>query len=207
MEPILYSVISTLLATIITLIVTENIKGRIKNSFDEKIEKLKKEHSLEISKFQTEVNAIKTKENFKFTKLHEKRFLVLEKIYKLINETIGRLNSYIEPAQIIDKGKTYDEHLDILHSEFITAHNEISLYFLNNKIYFDKELENLIDKYLIEMRSIYSDFYTVHFYRMVDDQPDRETRMKGFTAYKRIPSILNPIKEEIESSFRKLLQK
>ena len=206
MEILIYSILPTIFATLISLYLTEKIKGKIKNSFDLKLENIKKEHSLQTSKFQAEINSLKVKENYKFTKLHEKRFLVLETIYQLINKTLSNLSNYVEPGQIIENGLTYDQHLSNLHSEFLKAHNEFTTFFLNNKIYFDKELENLIEKYLIEIREIYSDFYTVHFYRIVDDNPDRETRMKGYTAYKRIPEKLSPIKIEIENSFRNLLE-
>lgn len=61
----------SLVPTLVTLFLTEKIKAKIKGSVDEKIENIKKEHSLEISKFQTDLNFLKTRENFKFTKLHE----------------------------------------------------------------------------------------------------------------------------------------
>jgi hypothetical protein len=75
-KALIYSAIPTLF----TLFLTEKIKGKIKSSFDEKLETIKKEHSLEITKFQTELNFLKLRENFKFTKLHEKRLDVLEYI-------------------------------------------------------------------------------------------------------------------------------
>lgn len=66
--------ICSLIPTIITLLITEKVKGSIKNSFDQKLESLKKKHAIEISKVESELNALKIKENFKFTKLHEKYF-------------------------------------------------------------------------------------------------------------------------------------
>ncbi|MBX9808275.1 MAG: hypothetical protein K2X95_10820 [Flavobacteriaceae bacterium] len=61
---IVYSIIPILVA----LYVTERVKGSVKNSFDRKLEEVKKEHSLEIANFQTELNSLKAKENFKFTR-------------------------------------------------------------------------------------------------------------------------------------------
>ncbi|BDU25265.1 hypothetical protein [Flavobacterium sp. GSB-24] len=43
-----YSIISTL----ITLIITRIIQGRIQSLFDKKLESVKKEHTLEIAQFQ-----------------------------------------------------------------------------------------------------------------------------------------------------------
>ena len=70
---------NSIIPVLIALYLTEKVKGNVKNSFDKKLEDLKNRHSLEISKFQTELNSLKAKENFKFTKLHEKRLIVLEK--------------------------------------------------------------------------------------------------------------------------------
>ena len=41
--------IYSLIPTLFTLFLTEKIKGKIKSSFDEKLETIKKEHSLEIT--------------------------------------------------------------------------------------------------------------------------------------------------------------
>jgi hypothetical protein len=71
-EALIYS----LVPTIISLYLTERVKGKVKNDFDKKLEIVKMKHTLEITKFQAEITSLKTKENFKFTKLHEKRLTV-----------------------------------------------------------------------------------------------------------------------------------
>lgn len=41
----------------------------------------------------------------------------------------------------------------------------------------------------------------------MDTQPDRDMRMRAFSAYKRVPEKLLPIKKEIEKNVRDLLEK
>ncbi|MGR3856004.1 hypothetical protein [Chryseobacterium indologenes] len=102
-----YSVIPTLITSLLTLYLNETIKAKIKSNFDSKIEKLKNEHSIELSQFQAEISALKAKENFKFTKLHEKRLEIIEITYKLINEVLIELNQYVIPLKAIPNGKTF----------------------------------------------------------------------------------------------------
>lgn len=53
--------ICSAIPTLITLYITEKVKGSIKNSFDKKLEQIKKEHTLEVSRFQTDLSSLKAK--------------------------------------------------------------------------------------------------------------------------------------------------
>lgn len=85
MENLLTNLLSySIVPTLITLIITKITEGRIQSSFERKLESTKKEHSLDIAKFQSELDSLKAKENFKFTKLHVERFKVLKETYALL---------------------------------------------------------------------------------------------------------------------------
>lgn len=207
MEILLYSILPTTLGTLITLYITEKIKGTVKNTFDEKLEALKKQHSIEITNFQAEINFLKSKENFKFTKLHEKRFSVLEDSYKLLNKTVSKINQYISPVKSIPENITAIQNEDNHQSEFLEAHKNFTNHFVDNRIYFNQELENLIESYISEIGEIYNDYSQNHFSRKWDTQPDRDIRLKAFSAYKKVSEKLLPIKKEIEKNVRDLLEK
>lgn len=200
---LLYSGIPTL----ITLFVNEKIKGSVKNSFDKKIEDLRKEHSIEISKFQTELSYLKTKENFKFTKLHEKRFVILEDTYKLLNDTLKTLNQYVTPIKEVAQGITFEENEDRLLKNYMAAQSKFVNYFLDNKIYFDNEIEKLIDDFIGENMNVYNDYSENHFMKKMTNTIDLESRKKAAIAYKQIPEKIIPIKNQIENKFRELLEK
>lgn len=207
MEILLYSILPTTLGTLITLYLTERIKGNVKSTFDEKLEQLKKDHSIEIANFQAEINSLKSKENFKFTKLHEKRFSVLEDSYKLLNKTVSKINQYISPAKFIPENITASENEDNHQKEFHEAHHNFTNHFVDNRIYFNQELESLIESYISEIGEIYDDYFQNHYFRKMDTQPDRDMRMRAFSAYKKVPEKLLPIKKEIEKNVRDLLEK
>ncbi|MBM7419017.1 MULTISPECIES: hypothetical protein [Chryseobacterium] len=207
MELLTYSVVITFVGSLITLYMTEKVKGKVKDSFDTKLEELKRDHSIEITRFQTEINSLKSKDNFKFTKLHEKRFSVLEESYKLLNKTVSKINQYISPAKFIPKNITPPENEDNHQKEFLEAHYNFTNHFVDNRIYFNQELESLIESYISEIGEIYDDYFQNHFLTKMETKPDREIRMKAFSAYKKVSEKLLPIKKEIEKNVRNLLEK
>lgn len=207
MELLIYSAVTTFVGSLITLYMTEKVKGKVKDAFDTKLEELKRDHSIEITRFQTEINSLKTKENFKFTKLHEKRFLVLEESYKLLNKTVSKTNQYISPIKSIPENITTTQNEDNHQLEFLEAHKNFTNHFVDNRIYFNQELEALVESYISEIREIYDDYFQNHFLTKMKTQPDREIRMKAFSAYKKVSEKLLPIKKEIEKNVRNLLEK
>lgn len=193
--------------TLINVILYSIIPTLITLYFTEKLEGIKKEHSMELSKFQAEINALKSKENFKFTKLHEKRFSVLEKVYQLLNNTLAELNCYISPVKSTPNGMTLDEHEDNLQLNFINAHNEFALFYSDSKIYLDENIASLVDNYLNEIGQAYVDYSQNHILRKFGDRQDPATHRTAYTAYKKIPKKIIPIKKQIEDSFRELLER
>ncbi|MEP5254363.1 MAG: hypothetical protein ABJQ39_04825 [Winogradskyella arenosi] len=206
-KALLYSILPTLIGTLLTLYFTEKVKGKVKIGFDKKLEELKKVHNIELSKFQAEINALKSKENFKFTKLHEKRFNILENIYQLLNKNISELHYYILPVKSTPDGMTFEEHEDKLQLNFANAHNNFAEFYSNSKIYLDNNITSLIDNYLKEISQIYNDYNQNHFLRKLGDKPNPEISKIAYSAYKKIPDKIIPIKKEIEESFRELLER
>lgn len=202
---LIYSIIPTFLGTLFTLYISEKVKGRVKNSFDNKLENQKKEHNLELSQFQAEINSLKSKENYKFTKLHEKRFDIMEVTYKLINEVSIRLNDYVNPVKNLGE-KNFLENDNFLQQELLSKHSEFSTYFSNHKYYFDSETKNLIDSYFTEVREVYEMYYEKHFYGQLDEKPDRAMMIKAAKAHKNIELKISPIKQNIEKRFAEILE-
>ncbi|MFC6267114.1 hypothetical protein [Frigoriflavimonas asaccharolytica] len=201
LEALIYSVIPTLIG----LYITEKVKGNVKSNFDKKLENLKKEHNIDITKLQADINALKTKENFKFTKLHEKRLIVLENIYKLLNNASKELSVYVSPVKFTPKDTKFEEYENNLQLNYINAHNEFVSFFNDNKIYLT--VIELIENYLNQVSEIYNDYSTNHMLKKMGDNSNVEIRTKAFTAYKKMPEKVNPIKKEIEKKFREILEK
>ena len=157
--------------------------------------------------YQAEINALKSKENFKFTKLHEKRLIVLEKIYKLLNKASKELSVYVSPIKFTPKDTIFEEYENNLQINYVNAHNEFVSFFNDNKIYLNEIVIGLIENYLSEVSEIYNDYSANHMLKNMGDNSDAEIRKKAFTAYKKMPEKVNPIKKEIEDKFREILEK
>lgn len=194
-----------LVPTLITLWLNERVKGSVKNSFDEKLEKLKKEHSKELSQFQMELNYLKSKESFKFTKLHEIRLDVLQRTFQYLNENLRLLNSYISPFKFIPKDTDFDENEQLLSQQYRNAHNEFLQYFKFNSIYFDEEIESLLNSFFQESGNIFDLYDKRQLMKSMGENLEREELLNSTMAFKKIPEIIHPLKKEIEVKFRKLL--
>ncbi|MBE7635200.1 hypothetical protein F7642_12810 [Tenacibaculum finnmarkense genomovar ulcerans] len=204
---ILISGIPTTLGALFTLYITERVKGNVKNRFDKKLEIIKKENNLEITKFQTELTLLKDKENFKFTKLHEKRFKILERIYILLNQAMSELNVYVHPLKFVPNNTNSENNENKLHENYINAHNEFLKYFNDNRIYLNENIKKLIKNYLVESNTIYNDYYKKQFLNTHGTKLDSESEISAMTAYKKVPKIIEPIIENIEKEFIRILEK
>ena len=202
---ILIAFVCGLIPTLLTLYLNERVKGNVKNSFDEKLEQLKKEHSKEISQFQTELSYLKSKENFKFTKLHEKRLEVLQNTFQFLNENLSLLTTYISPFKFIPDGEDYDGNEKLASQKYRDAHNKFWQYFKFNTIYFDEDIENSLNNFFKESSEIFNLYDKQLLYKSMGEKLDREEMLASTFAYKKIPEIINPLKKEIETKFRKLL--
>lgn len=200
------------LPALFTLYLTERVKGNLKNSFDKKLEEfknenskeiegIKKENSIEISGFQTELNHLKSKENFKFTKLHEIRLKVLAKTYQLLNENLVLLEGYTSPTKIIPDGKTFDESEKEFSLRYKEAHNKFIRYFNHNAIYLSEDMEKLIRNYVASSAKIFDTYdLKLHY-----PKSDAKVLHEVYLVYRKIPEIIYPLKKELEVKFRELL--
>ncbi len=203
----MYSIFPTLLGSLFTLYLTEKVKGRVKSSFDSKLENIKNSNNMELSKFQAEINSLKSRENFKFTKLHEKRLVVMEVTYKLINEVLNELHRYVNPLKMLEQGKNFVENDNILQDIFLKKHSEFTTHYINNRFYFDTETKKIIDNYLSDVREAYDLYNEQHSFRQMGERPDREMMRNASKAFKNIELKINPIKENIENRFAEILEK
>lgn len=194
-----------LIPTLITLWLNERVKGSVQNSFNTKLEELKKEHSKELSQFQTELNHLKTKENFKFTKLHERRFEVLQKTFEYLNNNLNLLRSLTAPFKIIPHGQNFDESEQLASQKYRDAHNDFLKYFNHNSIYFDEEIEALLLNFFQESGNIFNAYDQKQIMKSMGENLDKEGHLNFANAHKKIPEIIHPLKKQIETKFRELL--
>ncbi len=207
LQILIYSLLPTTFGTLFTLYISERVKGSVKNNFDTRLEKLKNSHNIEMSKFQAEINSLKARENFKFTKLHERRFEIFGLTYKLINEVLSELHRYINPIKFFEKDKNFIDNDNSLQRNFLSKHSEFITYYNNNRLYFDSDTKRIIDNYLKDVNEAYDLYNEQHFYRQMGERPDGEMMRKAVQAFKNIELKITPIKENIEIRFSEILEK
>ncbi|MXO05772.1 hypothetical protein [Flavobacterium sp. HBTb2-11-1] len=194
-----YSVVSAL----ITLIITKIVEGRIQSSFDKKLENIKKEHSLEIAKFHTEIDSLKAKENFKFTKLHEQRFEVLKNTYSYINNTKSDLSKYVDLMKTASIDSTDEQYKQELHGNFIKSQEQFIKYFGDNLIFFSENLENIVADFALECMHISNDYDTNKIFKIPLDTARKS--QKNAESYLTLDDNIYFIMKTIKTEFRYLL--
>lgn len=186
--------VSALIPTLITLWLNERVKGSVKNSFDEKL-----------AQFQIELNHLKSKENFKFTKLHEKRLEVLQQTFQFLNENLTLLSQYTSPIKFTPKEMEFNESEQLASVKYREAYNAFLNYFNYNVIYFDEDDEKLLRSFFAESADIFNAYDTKQSIIAMGGTPEKQDYMNAATAHKKIPETIYPLKKEIEIKFRKLL--
>ncbi|PWB24669.1 hypothetical protein [Flavobacterium sp. HTF] len=205
------------LPALFTLYLTERVKGNIKSTYDRKleeikkentkeIEEVKKEHSKEISRFQADVNQLKSRENFKFTKLHEKRFEGLAEIYSYLSQLMELLHIY--SVSIKNQQTNNIDSIEIANAQnsFINTYAESSKYISRNMLFFDDKTEIMLVNYMIHCR----DFFNTYDQYKYMQEINKEDKL-GFTfnfdaEYQKLEKLIFPLKKEIEKEFRKFLE-
>ena len=128
-----------------------------------------------------------------FKKLQEKRGVVIEEIYKKINRAVREFNSLLKPFQ--EAGELPQNEKAKLVAE---KANDFVDYYTDHRIFFSKELANKIDEFEKGLKEIFIDFK----YSEREDKKKWEIRL---AAWKKLTGKIDPLKEEIEDEFRKLI--
>lgn len=182
-------------------LISIGVSAYLKLKFDAKLEKIKSKNLKKLANFQAELDYIKTKQNFKFTKLHEIRLKVLARTHHLLNENLALLEDFTAPTKIIPEGKTFEVYEKEFSLRYKEAHNKFIRYFKHNAIYFSEDMERLILNYINASSKIFDTYdRKIHFPKS-DDQIIQE----AYTVYRKIPVEIHPLKEKIEVKFRELL--
>lgn len=205
--------IYSIVPTFVSLFITERIKGIVKNSFDKKLEEVKKEHLKEISQFQTELNHLKARENFKFTKLHEKRLEILEETYSYIIKTIRLLHIYVSPIKSsnnlelnYNEDKIFDDnYIQKIANQFKELYDEFNLYYNKNTIYFDEDTEKILYDYFMSSADVFLISNSSNVLLKMNIKEEIEHKETINSTFEALNKKVLPLKKQIEIKFRELL--
>lgn len=144
--------------------------------------------------------------NVRFSKLHEERATVIKKLYELLvklHSATVALTRQIHPI-IEDADKEEKQRLLTVNSTL----NEFQKFYLVNKIYFDKELADRLDKisneywntnwdYAKNIRMLREGHHTPEFFKKMIEDSRKITEA--------VDSDFTKSLEELENEFRKIL--
>lgn len=192
-----YLPIIAIIISVVSLFLNLWLNERIKASVNHHFKK-------EISKFEKEIEVLKSKETFKFTKLHEKRLEVLEKTYSLLNSYYSSLNKFLIPFKVYNSEEISDPNKKD-YEEYVKAYENFNDYYLQKKIYYDVDLEKQIETFIKDSHKMTLQYTKYIFYDKVD--MNEEERINAMTSYKEVPKQILPLKEKLEERFREILEK
>ena len=144
-----------------------------------------------------------SKEQIRFTKLHEKRGEVIENIYALLVDFEGKMNSLLSPFQPAGEPKR-KEKLKIAG----IAGNKFIEYYGLQKIFFSKKTVNLLDELHSRFRKAWIDFttYPITDFDEWESVTIKQEKWKLWEkAWKAISEDIPLLKVQLEDEFRSML--
>ena len=152
--------------------------------------------SKDIEKFKKELELATIEHQVRFSNLHEKRALVISKLFELISEAHQLTRSFTSPLGFVgqDKKKEFDA---ALKKSF-----ELSDFADKNKIYFPEDICSDIEELVLSIRKP-----TIEFGIAVHREEEFKNRKEDAwtKAWQAIDEKVPPIRKKLESEFRKIL--
>lgn len=173
-------------------LISIGVTAYAKSNYDKKLEKVKLKNAKKLTNFQSQIDILKSQENIKFAKLHEKRFEVLAETYKHINAILVALHNSVSPIKITDVNVSSEESEKKLLNAYRLVVYSFYEYFAINRIYLNVEIASLIDNFVAQANILASENAI-------------EKGQGGMMLYSKLNQIVMPIKNEIEVEFRKVL--
>lgn len=192
-------------------------KNTIEYFFSETIEIKKKELNQNLEKhkmlldqqnrsFQHSLDTKLNEFNVRFSKLHEERAVVIKKLYELLIKLHSATVALTREIQPIFENADEEEKQRLLAVN--TALNEFQKFYLVNKIYFDKELADGLDKISKEYWSKNWD-YASNLRMLREGRHTPEFSQKMIEDSRKITEAVDndftKSLEELENEFRKIL--
>ena len=171
------------------------IQSSIKLFFDRNIQQIKTKANLEIEKYKSEIQLESEKGKIQYSLLQEKRALIIEKFYVLLEIFNKSVVDLMAPLQFIGV-LSYKEKENIA----IESQNKFMDYYRQHKIYLSKDTCKLIDSLNEKFNIAWRDFQFKD--KIVKEKIEDDLSIKS---WKTITEEIPLIREKIEDDFRNIL--
>ncbi len=155
-----------------------------------------------LEEFKSTLSIIQSKQ----TSLHNKRLKIIEELYeKLVN-----LNSSmaILTSPLKQTTKDFKEYEKELIEKASLSYNEFNAFYQKNKIYFNENINQIIDEILGGFHKAFWDYQQFNFYKetgVTEKEHIIDARQKMTDAYKSVQNEIPKVRKKLEDDFRKLL--
>ncbi|MDB5203273.1 MAG: hypothetical protein JWQ27_2682 [Ferruginibacter sp.] len=190
------------------------IQRIIENSSTRNLEKYKQELDFTIRSYQltldTDLERYKSDLNLHLTRqttLHDKRLTIIDEMYKKLVTLDSGMRAMTGMHLVYDDAEKESKQRVDTAQEAFTEYNN---YFLYNKLYFNKQISDLLENIRKEYLSANFDFFEPkRLQSFTGGRPSREGYRAAVetsqAAAKRIQNDIPKILEQLEEEFRKLL--
>ena len=155
--------------------------------------------SNKIEQYKADLERENTKFRITYEKLHAERAEVIKEIYRKISKTYNALESVIAPMQLAGE-KPMEEIMVDKRIHFMDTANNFLEYFQENKIFFNKDLVNDIDKLDGGFRTVWKKWS----FSQINGR-GRQNVEEWNKAWDQLKTDVSQTKSEIENKFRKLI--
>lgn len=140
------------------------------------------------------------KENFKFSKLHEKRATVIEGLYAKLTILERSMQSFMSPLQLAGE-KTHKDK----QKETAEIADDFVEFCSLKRIYFNEDTCELLDSIIKEFQNAWIDFTTFPVYDQ-DNLMTPKDRMENWTkSWKVVSKEIPLLRKNLEDQFRNIL--
>lgn len=174
------------------------LKERWKSILAKENEKLKNQFSKELTALQSTLTSQREKDNFRFSKFHEKKFEVYEELYSLLNKYFIDLTIFCNPITYTKDVEKSDKYRDEFFKQLISSQKNLLVYFDNKKIYLNDSLIQKITNFLEVSNQSFESNHLQMFFGNLKIRTDEDFYLDAHNSYENIKIRLIPIKIEIE---------
>ncbi len=165
--------------------------------------RLSKDLDKQLESYKNQLEVLRLQNQIQFSKLHEKRFAVIEKLYEKLVLMNSAMMIMTAPMHRIISDQKAEQEERINNAE--KAFYEFNNFYLINKIYFELKIVNLVDKISKIFWDKAWEYGAVQRYADSEGRADRSTWEMASKASKQLREEIPPLLEELENEFREML--
>lgn len=207
-SPVLTTIVLSLpgaaLGSLISLIITDRLKARYqadledsKNEYQRDLARLKLELDRSADSFRAQLGAVSFEHQTRFSRLHERRVLVIDDLYKRLVRTEGAFSRAVMIYRSGSSQEAIEEEQRTDEAAAVDAANDFIAFFRENRIWLEPQLVTDIDRLVEAFRDAWFKYTT--------PREERGQARDWSEAWRLFNEGVPKIRAEIERTMRAML--